>query len=192
MAWHWKPAIVRAEQRENCNVAGIQRFFRRNGTEEKWRLFFLKLRVRIKDNKTSPHGKFHRFLYLFSNKFYACYETRAWHTVSLGYLCFYRNSKFKEVNVQFKVANRQFEMALIGTVLQSIAVMLEKCWKLLPAWLFAWHFVSHAIFCRATWKRVGIGSIPFRLPLHWLRMHDSPSVNCFCIARLEFTGELGD
>ena len=28
-----------------------------------------KLRVRIKDNKNSPHGKFHRFLFPFSSKF---------------------------------------------------------------------------------------------------------------------------
>ena len=49
------------------------------------------------------------------------------------------NSKFKVANVQFKVGNRQFEVAPISTVLQSIAVMLEKCWKLLPARLFARH-----------------------------------------------------
>ena len=33
--------------------------------------------------------------------------------------------------------DRQFEVALMGTVLQRIAVMLEKCWKLLPAQLLA-------------------------------------------------------
>ena len=33
------------------------------------RLFFLKLRVHIKDNDNSPHGKFHRFLFPFSSKF---------------------------------------------------------------------------------------------------------------------------
>ena len=31
--------------------------------------FFPKLRVRIKDNNSSPHGKFHRFLLPFSSKF---------------------------------------------------------------------------------------------------------------------------
>ena len=31
--------------------------------------FFPKLRVRIKDNNSSPHGKFHRFLSPFSCKF---------------------------------------------------------------------------------------------------------------------------
>ena len=40
-------------------------------------------------------------------------------------------------NSKFKVANVQFEVAPVSTVLQSIAVMLEKCWKLLPARLFA-------------------------------------------------------
>ena len=32
------------------------------------KLFFPKLRVHMKDNK-SPHGKFHRFLFPFSSKF---------------------------------------------------------------------------------------------------------------------------
>ena len=32
--------------------------------------FFPKLRVRIKDNNSSPHGKFHRFLFPFSCKFF--------------------------------------------------------------------------------------------------------------------------
>ena len=43
-------------------------------------------------------------------------------------------------NSKFKVANRQFELALMGTVLQSIDAMLEKCWKrwkLFPAELLA-------------------------------------------------------
>ena len=31
--------------------------------------FFPKLRVRIKDNNSSPHGKFHQFLFPFSSKF---------------------------------------------------------------------------------------------------------------------------
>ena len=31
--------------------------------------FSPKLRVRIKDNNSSPHGKFHRFLFPFSSKF---------------------------------------------------------------------------------------------------------------------------
>ena len=31
--------------------------------------FFPKLRVRIKDNNNSPHGKFHRFFFPFSSKF---------------------------------------------------------------------------------------------------------------------------
>ena len=57
-----------------------------------------KLRVRIKDNKNSPHGKFHRFLFPFSSKFsdlnfasYVVYNLlvlcHVSHTVSLGYLC---------------------------------------------------------------------------------------------------------
>ena len=49
---------------------------------------FSKLRVHIKDNNNSPHGKFHRFLFPFSSKFpylnftpyllhsYPGYETR--------------------------------------------------------------------------------------------------------------------
>ena len=31
--------------------------------------FFPKLRVRIKDNNSSPHGQFYRFLFPFSSKF---------------------------------------------------------------------------------------------------------------------------
>ena len=59
------------------------------------RIFFSKLRLHIKDNDNSPHGKFHRFLFPFSSKFpdlnfgryvlyvYSCVTQ----TVSLGYLC---------------------------------------------------------------------------------------------------------
>ena len=54
-------------------------------------LFFPKLRVRIKDNNSSPHGKFHRFLFPFSSKFpdlnFASDVLYVEHTVSLGYLC---------------------------------------------------------------------------------------------------------
>ena len=57
-----------------------------------------KLRVRIKDNKKSPHGKFHRLLFPFSSTFsdlnfstYVLYNLPALchvsQTVSLGYLC---------------------------------------------------------------------------------------------------------
>ena len=50
--------------------------------------FSPKLRVRIKDNNSSPHGKFYRFLFPFSSKFsdlnFALYVL---YTVSLGYLC---------------------------------------------------------------------------------------------------------
>ena len=61
---------------------------RRNGETD---YFFPELRVHIKDNNNSPHGKFHRFLFPFSSKFphlnfapyvlyiYSCYETRTWH-----------------------------------------------------------------------------------------------------------------
>ena len=54
--------------------------------------FFPKLRVRIKGNNSSPHGKFHRFLFPFSCKFpdlnFASYVLDIYlHTVSLGYLC---------------------------------------------------------------------------------------------------------
>ena len=56
--------------------------------------FFPKLRVRIKDNNSSPHGKFYRFLFPFSSKFsdlnFALYVLYIYlHTVSLGYLWFY-------------------------------------------------------------------------------------------------------
>ena len=56
--------------------------------------FFSKLRVRIKDNNSSPHGKFYRFLFPFSSKFsdlnFASYVLYIYlHTVSLGYLCSY-------------------------------------------------------------------------------------------------------
>ena len=54
--------------------------------------FFPKLRVRIKDNNSSPHDKFHRFsskfpdlkLRLICSLYFNTYVT---HTVSLGYLC---------------------------------------------------------------------------------------------------------
>ena len=59
--------------------------------------FSQKLRVRIKDNKNSPHGKFHQFFFPFSSKFsdlnfasYVLYNLpvlcHVSHTVSLGYL----------------------------------------------------------------------------------------------------------
>ena len=53
--------------------------------------FSPKLRVRIKDNNSSPHGKFYRFLFPFSSKFsdlnFALYVLYIYlHTVSLGYL----------------------------------------------------------------------------------------------------------
>ena len=59
--------------------------------------FSPKLRVRIKDNNSSPHDKFYRFLLPFSSKFsdlnFASYvplyfNTYVTHTVSLGYLWF--------------------------------------------------------------------------------------------------------
>ena len=64
----------------------------------KTQYFSQKLRVRIKDNKNSPHGKLHRFLFPFSSKFldltfasYFLYNLpvlcHVSHTVSLGYLC---------------------------------------------------------------------------------------------------------
>jgi len=37
--------------------------------ESEWVLFFPKLRVRNIYNNTSPHGKFHQFLFPFSSKF---------------------------------------------------------------------------------------------------------------------------
>ena len=57
--------------------------------------FFPKLRVRIKDNNSSPHGKFYRFLFPFPSKFsdlnFAPYVLYIYlHTVSLGYLWFYQ------------------------------------------------------------------------------------------------------
>ena len=68
--------------------------------QERWRrLFFPKLRVHIKDNNNSPHGKFHRFLFPFSSKFpdlnfapyvpyiYSCYETHTWHKQGAWITC---------------------------------------------------------------------------------------------------------
>ena len=39
------------------------------GRKDEANYFFSKLRVHIKDNNNSPHGKFHRFLLQFSSKF---------------------------------------------------------------------------------------------------------------------------
>ena len=63
-----------------------------NTMQERWnKLFFWKLRVHIKDNNNSLHGKFHGFLFPFSSKFldlnlvqyvlyiFSCYKTRMWH-----------------------------------------------------------------------------------------------------------------
>ena len=63
------------------------------------RPFSPKLRVRIKDNNSSPHGKFYRFLFPFSSKFsdlnFALYVL---YTVSLGYLCGNENvANFKQL-----------------------------------------------------------------------------------------------
>ena len=65
--------------------------------------FFPKLRVRIKDNNSSPHGKFYRFLFPFSSKFsdlnFASYVLYIYlHTVSLGYLCLNLFVDFIEIN----------------------------------------------------------------------------------------------
>ena len=59
--------------------------------EGEQRPFFPKLRVRIKDNNSSPHGKFYRFLFPFFSTFsdlnFASYVLYIYlHTVSLGYL----------------------------------------------------------------------------------------------------------
>ena len=66
------------------------------------KLFFPKLRVHIKDNNNSPHGKFHRFLFWFSSKFpdlnfapyvlyiYSCYETSTWHKQWAWVTCVFR------------------------------------------------------------------------------------------------------
>ena len=74
-------------------------------------IFFPRLRVRIKDNNNSPHGKFLRFLYPFSSKFpdlnfvryllyiYLCVT----HTVSLDYLCFYTGKRHRYNEWKFKV-----------------------------------------------------------------------------------------
>ena len=62
--------------------------------------FFPKLRVRIKDNNSTPHGKFYRFLFPFSSKFsdlnFASYVLYIYlHTLSLGHLwCGTNFSKF--------------------------------------------------------------------------------------------------
>ena len=69
--------------------------------ERWWRLFFPNLCVRIKDNNSSPHGKFHRFLFPFCSKFsdlnltpyvlyiYLCYVTchTQWAWVTYGPTC---------------------------------------------------------------------------------------------------------
>ena len=72
----------------------------RKGEED---YFPQKLRVRIKDHKNSPHGKFHQFLFPFSSKFsdlnfasYVLYNLpvlcHVSHTVSVGYLCSVQHS----------------------------------------------------------------------------------------------------
>ena len=86
------------------------------------------LRVRIKDNSNSPHGKFHRFLFPFpfSSKFsdlnfalHVLYNLpvlcHVSHTVSLGYLWGYLWSgsaevwKSGSVEVCMKILNQTFE-----------------------------------------------------------------------------------
>ena len=68
--------------------------------------FSPKRRVRIKDNNSSPHGKFYRFLFPFSSKFsdlnFASYVLYIYlHTVRLGYLWFFREREHKAANLNF-------------------------------------------------------------------------------------------
>ena len=84
--------------------------------------FFPKLRVRIKDNNSSPHGKFYRFLFRFSSKFsdlnfdsYVLYIYL--HTVSLGYLCF----NPKHANLPLNLLARSFKMIKNG-IFSSIVI----------------------------------------------------------------------
>ena len=68
----------------------------RKGDED---YFSQKLLVCIEDNKNSPHGKFHRFLFPFSDLNFASYVLynllvlcHVSHTVSLGYLWLFNDS----------------------------------------------------------------------------------------------------
>ena len=70
--------------------------------------FFPKLCVRIKDNNSSPHGKFYRFLFPFSSKFsdlnFASYVLYIYlHTVSLGYLCCNKERTDEKKKHAFKI-----------------------------------------------------------------------------------------
>ena len=49
-----------------ASASYLATLLRRKGDDD---CFSPKLRVRIKDNNNSPHGKFHRFLFPFSSKF---------------------------------------------------------------------------------------------------------------------------
>ena len=76
------------------SISYLAILLRRKGDKD---YFSKKLRVRIMDNKNSPHGQFHRFLFPFFSKFsdlnfascvlynlpILCHVS---HTVSLGYL----------------------------------------------------------------------------------------------------------
>ena len=68
--------------------------------------FSPKLRVRIKDNNSSLHGKFYQFLFPVSSKFsdlnFASYVLYIYlHTVSLGYLWFYEERQPLRISFYF-------------------------------------------------------------------------------------------
>ena len=104
--------------------------------------FFPKLRVRIKDNNSSPHGKFYRFLFPFSSKFsdlnFASYVLYIYlHTVNLGdlwlqlmveedWLKMLRKRKFWEL----KTADEEKALCKINTICQKLVFYfctMAKC-----------------------------------------------------------------
>ena len=93
--------------------------------------FFPKLRVRIKDNNSSPHGKFYRFLFPFSSKFsdlnFASYVLYIYlHTVSLGYL---ERLPFVNKNRKFRLETQMVQLIPSES--------FWKRWKSLELFLFS-------------------------------------------------------
>ena len=93
--------------------------------------FFPKLRVRIKDNNSSPHGKFYRFLFPFSSKFsdlnFASYVLYIYlHTVSLGYL---ERLPFVNKNRKFRLETQMVQLIPSES--------FWKRWKSLEVFLFS-------------------------------------------------------
>ena len=90
---------------------------------------FFPFRVRIKDNNSSPHGKFYRFLFPFSSKFsdlnFASYVLYIYlHTVSLGYLCFNLNllvSAYRVASYAELYSSGRVRGAFVGTIYTDVA-----------------------------------------------------------------------